>query len=114
MVTELINRTCQVVRRSASETTDAYGNEILGESIVETVCEIQQQRTGEQDDAVAQTDWVGFFLPGESLDSGDAVLLDMSEFEVIGDPWPVRDPFTQTESHVEARLKRTAGSEDAS
>lgn len=114
MLTQLINRSCQIVRRSASDDIDDYGNEEPVEIVVNTVCEIQQRRRQEHDDAVAETDWIGFFLPDEDIDSGDSVLVDTGEFEVIGDPWPVRSPRVGEVSHIEASLKRTAGSDDAS
>lgn len=116
MLSQLINRECQILRRSASAEIDDYGNEVPDVDVVTTVWEVQQRVRKEHDDAVADTDWVGFFLPGEDVDSGDAVVDVTSghRFEIVGDPWPVRNPRTQAESHVEAGVRRTAGSEDGS
>lgn len=114
MIAQLINRECQIVQRSASGDTDELGNEIPGETVVETVIELQQRRADEHDDAVSDTDWVAFFLPTEDVRSGDAVVVDGYKYEVVGDPWEARNPRTQASSHIEAGLRRTAGPEDAS
>ena len=114
MLSQLINRDCTILRRSASGSEDDYGNEIQTDHVEQTVVEIQQRVRKEHDDAVADTDWIGFFLPGEDVQSGDAIVLDGHKFEVVGDPWPVRNPRTQAESHVEAGLRRTGGAEAGS
>lgn len=116
MLTQLINRECQVIRRSESGTTDDYGNALDTEDVVDTQWEVQQRVRDEHDNAVADTDWIAFFHPGEDIDSGDAIVDGPTghRFEVVGQPWPVRNPRTQVESHVEAGVRRTAGSEDGS
>lgn len=114
MLSQIINRPCTLLRRAPLGGDDGYGNEIETDDALTTVVEIQQRRRDETDDALSDEDWVAFFLPGEDVRSGDAIVVDGHKFEVIGDPWPARNPRTQTESHVECSLRRTAGPEDAS
>lgn len=116
MLSQLINRDCTIIRRLESSTTDAHGNEVPEEDLVTTVCEVQQQQRQEQGLAgeLSDTRWLGFFLPGVELRTGDAVDVDgLGTFELVGDPWPARNPRTQQESHVEATLRRTEGTEDS-
>lgn len=117
MIEDLINRPCTIVRRSGGA-EDAYGNIIPVETTEETVFELQErQRTELQAQGeVAKSDWLGVFLAETDLDSSDSVVDNETgqEFELVGQPWPVRDPLTQEESHVEASLQRVAGSGDAS
>lgn len=110
----LINRECSIIRRRPGTTDDGYGNEIPEETVVASVCEIQQRRRDEPGDAgeVSETDWIGFFLPDESLRTADAIAVDGEEYEVVGDPWRARNPRTREFSHVEASLKRVAGSDE--
>lgn len=116
-LTQLINRTCTIIRRSESGATDDFGNDLPTETEEDTVCEVQQQRRteGEADEEIAEGDWLGIFPAGTDLRTGDAVRVDgIGTFELVGDPWPARNPRSQTESHVEASLRRTAGSYDES
>jgi hypothetical protein len=113
LLAQLINRECLLLRRVPGS-TDELGNVIQTDDAVETVVELQQRRTDEHDNTVSDTDWVAFFLPTEDVRSGDAVLVDGFKYEVVGDPWEARNPRTQAASHIEAGLRRTAGSEDAS
>lgn len=114
----LLNRTCWVVTRSGSGDADSYyGSESseTAETAVETVCEVQQQRRDEAEDQgeLSESHWLGVFPAGTALDSASAVVVEgLGEFELVGAPWPARNPRTQAESHVEATLVRTAGPED--
>lgn len=89
---------------------------MAGESRVDAVWEVQQRSRDELDAAqISESLWNGFFLPGTDLDTSDAVEdEELGTFEFVGAPWPARDPFSQTESHVEATLRLVAGPEDAS
>lgn len=113
----LLNRPCTIFRRSPSGSKDDYGNAILTETAVETVCEIQQRSRTEEDDQgeLSDTLWLGIF-PGETvLRTGDEVRVEgIGNFELVGDPWPARNPRTQVEEHVEATLRRTVGDEEGS
>lgn len=114
---QLLNTPVTILRRSASGETDPYGNPIEAEEEVETVGEVQQQQRGEAGDAgeLSDTAWLGVFPAGTDLRTGDAVRVDgIGEFELVGDPWPVRNPRTQQSSHVEASMRRTTGTEEAS
>lgn len=113
----LINRPCTIVQRSASGETDIYGDAVPGETRVDAVCELQQTRRDEPDaqqGGLADTVWTAFLLPEAQIDSGDRLVVDGVEYEVVGDPWVARNPRAQADSHIEVTLERTAGSEDAS
>lgn len=115
-IATLINRPCVVIERLPSGDTDDYGNSVPDEEEVETVVELQQVQRDEPGGAgeLSDTRWLGFFPAGTDLTTADAVVVDGERYELEGDPWPVRNPRTGTESHVEASLCRVAGAEDAS
>lgn len=108
----LINRTATVIRRSSSSETDRFGNKKHSETPVPTVCEIQQQRRDEHEGETSDTLWDVFFLAGTNVNSGDALVVDGEEYELIGDPWEARNPRTRTPSHIEATARRTRGPSD--
>lgn len=114
-LTSLLNRSLTLVRRSTvSGDTDAFGNVIPTETLVDVVGELQQQRLDEPAEAgeLSDTRWVLFLPAGTDIDTGDAVIADGQIYEVIGDPWQARNPRTQLPSHVECQLRRTAGAGD--
>lgn len=103
-----------MTHKSESNETDDYGNEIPKAAETTTVCEIQQQQRSEtaSEGELSDTRWLGFFPADTELDTGDVVATDgIGTLELIGAPWPVRDPEDQTVSHLEATLRRTAGPE---
>lgn len=116
-VANLMNLSCQIVRRGPSGTEDDYGNEIPGETVVSTVCEFQNQR-GRADaedgshNELSESRWDVFLPAGTDVTSGDALIVDGLEYEVDGESWSVRNPRTGNLSHVEVTVKRVAGSED--
>lgn len=115
MLSQLINRPCTITRRGESGEQDDYGNEEPSVAQVDTVCDIQQVRRTELDDAeVSDTTWLLFLPPDTAIDTGDQVTIDDTgeTFEMAGDPWPVRNPRTGVESHVEATVRRVAGDFD--
>lgn len=119
---QLLNRPVTITRRSESGDTDAYGNDIPAVSVIQTVGELQQRRQrtsgsgGEPADQgeVADSHWLLILPAGTDLDTGDEVTVEGHAYELVGEPWPARNPRTQTESHVEVSLRRTAGEDDAS
>lgn len=116
-IATLVNRPCVLLYRTEDGGEDAYGNEIPTVSRVEAVCEIQQDRREERGNAgeVSDTRWTGYFLPGVELRTADAVEVEgIGTFELVGDPWPARNPRTQAEQHVEASLRLVRGAEEAS
>lgn len=116
MLSTLINRPCTIWSRSASTDVDELGDAIDDETATETVCELQQHQRSEPGDQgeFSDTGWLLFLLPGTALDTSDQVEVDGQVFEVVGAPWEVRNPRTQTVSHIEATLRRTAGAEGGS
>jgi len=108
MIESLLNLPCLVVNRSFV-TRDEMGNDTPTESTTETVCEIQQKQRDEESDELASAVFLAMFPAGTVVASADAVIADGVEYEVRGEPWPVRNPRTQTVSHVEATVVRVAG-----
>lgn len=114
----LINRRCQVVRRLPGTDTDPYGRQIPREEIVDTLCEFQRvvRRTVDEEAGgygeLSDTLWQVFFLPGFELRTGDALIVDGISYELVSDPWEARNPRTRQVTHIEAVVRRTAGSED--
>ena len=115
MLSNLLNRPCQIVRRGPSGVEDDYGNELAGETVVSTVCELQSgaganvgAEIGKHED-LRRTQRQCFFPVGTDIDGNDRVIVDNEFYEVEGEPWAVRNPRTQQMSHVEAKLIRVQG-----
>ena len=117
-IATLISRNCTLLLRDESGTVDDYGNDIPSVTLLATVCELQPRRANEGDAAeeISEDDYVAYFLPGTDLSTADAVAMtDTGEtFEFVGKPPVWRNPRTGANVYVEAFIRRTAGSEDAS
>ena len=112
-IADLLTLPLTVTRRTGGVVSDELGNETPATETPETVGELQQLRSEETNGDVTVTDWRLFLPAGTGLDTGDAVTLeDGRTFEVVGDPWPVRDPRTGEDSHVEAVLRRAGGADE--
>lgn len=105
---------CTLIRRSASASTDDYGDEIRAETLVQTYCELQQRASDETSDEVAGTSWIAFFPATLTIDQDDAIVVDGDKYELTGEPWKVRNPRTKQVSHIEVSLRRVAGVDSAS
>lgn len=107
MIADLLNRACTITKGVDS---DGYGLDILDDAdLIDTVCELQQRNRSEAGDAgeISLSDWVVFLPAGTDLRTADKITVDGETFEVIGEPWPARNPRTQLASHVEATVRRT-------
>lgn len=121
-ITSLLTRPCTITHRSKGTEKDRYGNEVMTETEVATVCEIQQSRRSlsgrtsepQHEGDMTDTEWMGTFLVGTELGSADTVTSEGESFEVVGEPWRARNPRTGSLSHIEAPLRRTAGAEEGS
>jgi hypothetical protein len=113
-VNDLLNRPCSLIQRSPGSSTDAYGNDIPAETVVEAVCELQQRQRREPDayGDLSDTLWLLVLPAGTPARTGDAVMVDGQEFEFVGDPWIARNPRTGVVSHIEATVRRTSASDD--
>jgi hypothetical protein len=111
MPTNLLNRPCQIVHRSPSDTEDDYGNVIADHLVSATVCEFQQDARKEHDGTndLSESKWRIFLPTGTDITSGDQVVVDGKTYEVDGEPESVRNPRTRTMSHLEVTVVRTAG-----
>lgn len=115
MLTDLLSRSMTIVARSDTGDTDEYGNPVPTEAATTVLGELQQVRRDEPGDQgeLSDTHWLLILPAGTSIDTGDAVICDGEIYEVVGDPWPARNPRTGAQSHIEATLRRT-GSEGGS
>lgn len=112
-VDTLITTPCILIHRAATGTRDAHGNVTHTETSVDTLCSIQQQSRSEADDDLADSRWNLYLRRTEQVDQGDAVYVaGVGEFELVGQPWYVTDPDTNSISHIEAAARRTAGPGD--
>lgn len=111
---QLLNTPVTITRRTASGAIDEYGDETSTESTVETVGELQQTARDERDlsGETSETTWLLFLPAGTEIGTADAVTVDGQTYELVGAPWPARNPRTKTVSHVQATVKRIAGSDD--
>lgn len=117
MLADLISRPCVITRSVADDDDrDKYGNPLTDAETIDTVCELQQRTRGEDAgaDEFSETMWALFFLPHEELDTEATVTVDGHVYELVGEPWIVRNPRTHQVSHIEATAKRTATADDAS
>ena len=116
MLTDLLNRPITIVNRTDGDAVDEYGNATPDEATTATVGELQQERRGEPGAAgeTSDTRWLLILPAGTVINTGDAVIVDSEVYEVVGQPWPARNPRTQAVSHLEASLRRTAGDEGGS
>ena len=108
----LINRPVTLRHKTGGTSIDRDGNEIPEVVEIDTVCELQQRQRRENEEQIGDATWVAFFLPGETIGSGDELVVDNVVYQVEGDPWPARNPRTQQASHIEATLRRMAGALD--
>jgi hypothetical protein len=121
MLAQLINRPCTITHKSVGTETDRYGNEIPATEEIETVCEVQQSvrslagRASEPatEGELSDTEWMGAFLADTALGSADTVNVPgLGGFEVVGEPWPARNPRTGVVVFVQAALHRTVGPDE--
>lgn len=115
MLATLLNTPCTLVHRSDEGDEDAYGDPILTETTVETVCSLQQRQRDEPGDAgeLSVTLWTLFLPTGTALATDDAVVVRGEIFELVGEPWDALEGSAAVH-HVEATVRRTAGGEGGS
>jgi hypothetical protein len=114
LATRAINRPATLLRRT-EEGEDAHGNPKYEVEEVDVVCELQQFRRQEARanvDDLSDSLWDLYLPAGTEVDSGDAIVVDGRTYEILGEPWEARDPFTERFSHIEATVRRTAGAGD--
>lgn len=104
----LLNLPCSIVNRSF-QTRDEMGNDVASESTVTTVCELQQRQRDEEDEQVTEGSYLLVVPVGTVIGAADSVSVDGVEYQVSGQPWEVRNPRTETVSHIEATVMRVAG-----
>lgn len=113
-LSQLITRPCFLLLRTEVG-KDAYGDPIMDDVSIGTVCEAQPRSSVEPQGNFSSEAWVGFFLPGQAelLNSAGAVSIPgLGSFEVDGRPWMRRNPRTGASVYLRANLKRTAGPEE--
>lgn len=116
MLADLLNRAVTIINRSDGSETDGYGNAVPDEFLVETVGELQQQQRSEPvaEGELSDSRWLLVLPAGTLIGTGDAAIVDGEVYEVVGAPWPMRNPRTGAPHHIEATVRRTAGDEGGS
>lgn len=109
----LLTIDCTITSRTFDGTLDAYGDEIADETIVSTVCELQQRQRSETSDPgeLAASTWLLILPAGTDVRAGDTVTVAGDDYELIGEPWEARNPRTAATSHIECTVRRTVGVE---
>lgn len=110
----LLNQPVTITRRIEGTTKDEFRNVIPDEDTVSTVGELQQRSRSEPgaDGETSTADFLLILPAGTDLTTADKVTVDGQDYEVVGDPWRARNPRSQTYSHIEATVRRTAGGGD--
>jgi hypothetical protein len=73
------------------------------------VCYAEQRSRSETKDGqgeVQQEDWLVILPAGTTVNGLDKITVGTLVLEVVGPPWPVRNPRTQSESHVECNARK--------
>lgn len=112
----LMSRPCVIVRRSPSATEkNDYGDPLIDETTVETVCEIQQKTRDEPRDAgeVSVDEWLLILPIATDVDTSDRIEVDGSAFEFVGAPWRA-DTGSAAVHHIEATVRRVGNAEEGS
>lgn len=105
----LLNQTCTITTRTDAGTADRYGNPDQTEATTSTVCYAEQRSRSETKDGkgeVQQEDWLVILPAGTTVNGLDKITVGTLVLEVVGPPWPVRNPRTQSESHVECNARK--------
>lgn len=105
----LLNQSCTITTRADSATVDRYGNPAQTESTATTVCYAEQRTRAESSDGkgeVQQEEWLVMLPAGTTVNGHDKITVGSLVLEVVGPPWPVRNPRTQSESHVECNARK--------
>ena len=105
----LINQACTITTRTES-TKNRQGDPTLTESTTAAVCYAEQRQRSEttvNGDVQAQ-DWLVMFPVGTVVAGADLVTVGGLLLEVVGPPWPVRNPRTQSQSHIECTARMVA------
>jgi len=112
-VGRLLRHPITLIKRVPSGVDDAWGQPVLDEERLDTVCHYQQRITGDLDKNTDDTVFedVMIFLPGGTqLGPYDAVELQMGErtetMEVIGQPSPVNNARLDAVNHVKLTARR--------
>jgi len=106
----LLNQTCTITTRTASATVDRYGNPTDTEATTSTTCYCEQRQRSENtvDANVQSEDWLVMLPAGTDVAGNDKITVGSLVLEVVGPPWPVRNPRTQSASHVECNARQVA------
>lgn len=113
-LSQLINRPCTILRRTTNAEKTPYGRQRKTDTLTETVCELQQTQSTELADGgeVADTTFLLVLPAATDIRTGDALVVDGHTYELTGEPWVARNPRTQIDSHIQATVRRVAGTEE--
>lgn len=107
----LLNQSCTITTRTDAATKDRYGNPDQTEATTTTACYCEQRSRTETktgDGEVQQEEWLVMLPAGTTVNGHDKITVGSLVLEVVGPPWSVRNPRTQSASHVECNARRAA------
>lgn len=104
----LINEPCTITNRTATDDTDEFGNAETTTTTDDTVCYREQTSTVEVtvDENTVTADWKFLFHPGTVIGATSTVTVGDDTYEVVGAPWPARNPRTRAVHHVECNARQ--------
>ena len=108
---QLMTRPCIIESPVTSDDTDDMGDPLDSQpERVVTVCEVQQSSSREaRDGGLIDVQVWNIYLPAGSRPRASSIVhVDGLRIALDGGPWPVRDPLSGVESHVEAKGRQVA------
>lgn len=104
----LLNQSCTITTRTDAATTDRYGNPDKTTAATTTTCYAEQRSRTEAagEGLVAIEEWLVMLPTGTTVDAADQITVGSLVLEVVGPPWPVRNPRTQATSHIECTCRK--------
>jgi hypothetical protein len=109
-LSNLLSRDVIIIRRSASDLYDEYGNEgVPDEAMTATVGELQQRSGTESEQTVGVSEWLLVLAPDVDIDNSDIVEVDGQRYEVTGPPDVLHSIVTHRPDHIEVALRYSGG-----
>lgn len=104
----LLNQSCTVTTRTDAATVDRYGNPDRTEATTSTTCYAEQRTRSEAggEGLVGDEEWLVMLPTGTTVDAADKITVGSLVLEVVGPPWTVRNPRTQSDSHIECTCRK--------
>ena len=108
----LLTRPVVVVTRTRTEGGGTYGEDVLvDDQRLDVLAHVHQQTTDEllSEQDTTRAGWVAYFAPTVPIDRDCVVEVAGARFEVVGEPYRVRQPPLARDHHVEVQLREVVG-----